>query len=249
MSAKNELLVIDDDRALCSLLTEYLGSSGFAVAAVQEPEEGVRRALSGQFAIVVLDVMLPGMDGFEVLRRIRAQSQVPVLMLTARGEDVDRIVGLEIGADDYLAKPFNARELLARLNSILRRAQADKTRGGGLEPTITVGDIELDPAARFVRCGSQPVELTSTEFTLLEVFLRAVGRVVPRDDLCWTVLGRKLAEFDRSIDMHVSHLRRKLGPGAGQTERIRSVRGEGYIFVAPRAPDRPAPSSTTPATG
>ena len=251
MSAKHQLLVIDDDQALCSLLTEYLGSAGFAVETVQEPTEGVRRALSGQHAIVVLDVMLPGMDGFEALRRIRAHSQVPVLMLTARGEDVDRIVGLEIGADDYLAKPFNARELLARLNSILRRAQAEKSRAGaaGGEQTVIVGDIELDPAARFVRCGTQPVELTSTEFTLLEVFLRAVGRVVPRDELCWTVLGRKLAEFDRSIDMHVSHLRRKLGPGAGQTERIRSVRGEGYIFVAPRAPDRAAPAAREPATG
>lgn len=246
MSAKHHLLLIDDDQALCSLLNDYLGANGFTVEALHTPEAGLQRALSGQPDIIVLDVMLPGMDGFEVLRRIRTQLQTPVLMLTARGEDVDRIVGLEIGADDYLAKPFNPRELLARLNSILRRVHADRNRSAGSNAApIVVGDIELDPGARFVRCGANSINLTSTEFTLLETLLRSAGRVVAREDLCWTVLGRRLAEFDRSIDMHVSHLRRKLGPGPEQSERIRSVRGEGYILVAPRNSAAPPSNSAS----
>lgn len=227
------LLIVDDDRALCELLAEYLGAAGFQVLFAHHAEEGVRRAISGDHAIVVLDVMLPGFDGFEVLRRIRARSRIPVLMLTARGEEVDRIVGLEIGADDYLPKPFNPRELAARLHAILRRAKGESTgdSAGALLGPITVNHIELDPAARMVRCGGRELDVTGTEFSLLEVLLRAAGRIVSREDLSRIILGRRLQPFDRSIDMHVSNLRRKLGPAPQRGERIRSIRSAGYIFV------------------
>jgi two-component system response regulator CpxR len=236
MCTATRLLIIDDDQELCDLLADYLGSTGFDVDAVGDAEDGIRRAVSGQYAIAVLDVMLPGMDGFEVLRRIRAQSTLPVLMLTARGEEIDRIVGLEIGADDYLPKPFNPRELVARLHAILRRMQADRQRSAPspAREVVVVGDVELDPAARVVRRGRQEVELTGTEFALLEALLRSAGHIVSREDLSRNVLGRRFEPFDRSVDMHVSNLRRKLGPSAGNAERIRSIRGTGYIYAAPR---------------
>ena len=230
------LLIIDDDVELCELLTEYLGSAGFRVTAANDPEQGVTRALGGDQAFVVLDVMMPGMDGFEVLRRIRARSAVPVLMLTARGDDVDRIVGLEIGADDYLAKPFNPRELVARIHAILRRAATPAPAGPAQR--LTVGDVELDTGARLVLCKGQPVELTGAEFMLLEVLLHGAGRVVAREELSQAVLGRRLMPFDRSIDMHVSNLRKKLGPGPGNGERIKTVRSLGYLYVASAASRR-----------
>lgn len=175
--------------------------------------------------------MLPGINGFEVLRRIRATSRLPVLLLTARGEDVDRIVGLEIGADDYLPKPFNPRELVARIRAVLRRTRGD---GGGTAPEmVSVGDVELDPATRTVRLEGKPVDLTSVEFNLLEVLLREAGRVVPRERLVNAVLSRKFSPFDRSIDMHVSKVRKKLGD-TDSDEHIKTVRGVGYIFARPR---------------
>src|SRR2546426_9455309 len=166
----DRILVIDDDVELCSLVAEYLGAEGFTVESVHDGERGLERALSGDHLLVVLDVMLPGMNGFEVLRRIREMSRAPVLLLTARGEDVDRIVGLEIGADDYLPKPFNPRELVARIRAILRRTREGK---GALEPAqpVRVGDVELDPATRSVRQNGKPVELTSVEFNLLHALL------------------------------------------------------------------------------
>jgi DNA-binding response OmpR family regulator len=179
----------------------------------------------------VLDVMLPGLNGFEVLRRIRAESKVPVLMLTARGDDVDRIVGLEIGADDYLPKPFNPRELLARIRAILRRAILDKP---GYETTtrkLIVGDVELDSGTRAVSRAGENVELTAVEFDLLEKLLRAAGRIITREELSKEVLGRSSSPFDRSIDMHISNLRKKLGHHFGATERIKTVRGVGYIYA------------------
>jgi DNA-binding response OmpR family regulator len=239
------LLIIDDDTELCALLSEYLTSAGFAVDAVHSSEEGVRRALSGEHAIVVLDVMLPGIDGFEVLRRIRAQSALPVVMLTARGHDVDRIVGLEIGADDYLPKPFNPRELVARLNAVLRRARGHDAAGPAAEH-ISVGDVTMELGARIVRCGERRIELTGAEFQLLEVLLRSAGRIVDREELSRSVLGRHLAPYDRSIDVHVSNLRKKLGPGPEQNERIKTIRGAGYVYVlSPEPPGgRPAPQHT-----
>ncbi len=232
----DRILVIDDDVELCSLVGEYLESEGFRVEAVYDGERGLERALHDNYVLVVLDVMLPGMNGFEVLRRIRASSRIPVLLLTARGEEVDRIVGLEIGADDYLPKPFNPRELVARIRAVLRRTQEGKPAGGEPVPDIIrVGDIELDPATRTVRQAGKAVDLTSVEFGLLEALLREAGRVVTRERLAISVLARKFSPFDRSIDMHVSKVRKKIGDTEGEPEHIKTVRGVGYIFALPRS--------------
>jgi two-component system response regulator CpxR len=232
MCAATRLLIIDDDQELCELLTDYMGSAGFEIDAVHNPSEGIRRALSGQYALAVLDVMLPEMDGFEVLRRIRTQSALPILMLTARGEDVDRIVGLELGADDYLPKPFNARELVARIRAMLRRTQRDAPGYlPGREPRFIVDDLQLDPSARTVEYAGRSIELTSTEFDLLEVLVRSAGHAVSREELSKTVFGRRLFPEDRNIDVHVSNLRRKLGSRGAGTERIKTLRGTGYIYA------------------
>jgi two-component system response regulator CpxR len=228
------ILVIDDDVELCGLLREYLEAEGFGVEFAHDGESGLKRALSAAYLLVILDVMLPGMNGFEVLRRIRANSSMPVLLLTARGEEVDRIVGLEIGADDYLPKPFHPRELVARIRAILRRTREATPRASGQPEAVRVGDVELDPSTRVVRQGGKPIELTSVEFGLLEVLLREAGHVVTRERLANTVLGRKFSPFDRSIDMHVSKVRRKLGDSEGSAEHIKTVRGVGYIFARPR---------------
>lgn len=248
MTPENRLLIIDDDQELCDLLVDYLGSAGFSIDAVQQPDEGIHRALSGAYAGVVLDVMLPGIDGFEVLRRIRARSDLPVLMLTARGEELDRIVGLEVGADDYLPKPFNPRELMARLRAILRRTQkAAPGIGASREPSLLVGDLQLDPGARKVHCSGRTIDLTGTEFDLLEMLLRAAGHVVSRESLCKSVLGRPLFPEDRSIDVHISNLRRKLGQRNGGTERIKTQRGSGYIYtLADQAAEFMQPSEAAP---
>jgi len=230
-AAKMErILIIDDDVELCTLVGEYLQAEGFAVEAVHDGENGLQRAGRGDCLLVVLDVMLPGINGFEVLRRIRATSRLPVLLLTARGEDVDRIVGLEIGADDYLPKPFNPRELVARIRAILRRTRGEAS---STPEIVRVGDVELDPATRSVRREGHPVDLTSVEFNLLEVLLREAGRVVPRERLVNAVLSRKFSPFDRSIDMHVSKVRKKLGD-TDADEHIKTIRGVGYIFARPR---------------
>ncbi|MBS1852967.1 MAG: response regulator transcription factor [Acidobacteria bacterium] len=230
----DRILVIDDDVELCGLVGEFLQPEGFQIEFVHDGAQGLERALSGEHVLVVLDVMLPGLNGFEVLRRLRNTSKVPVLLLTARGEDVDRIVGLEIGADDYLPKPFNPRELVARIRAILRRTQSVELGGSSVPDVVRVGDIELDPATRTVRQSGKPLELTSVEFNLLEVLLREAGRVVTRERLVDSVLSRKFSPFDRSIDMHVSKLRRKLGDTDGVAEHIKTVRGTGYIFARPR---------------
>jgi two-component system response regulator CpxR len=228
-----DILVIDDDVELCSLVREYLEAEGFQVACVYNGEQGLERVAQDRPVLVVLDVMLPGMNGFDVLRRIRETSSTPVLLLTARGQDVDRIVGLEIGADDYLPKPFNPRELVARIRAILRRTRKGDQAPGQPE-VLLVGDVELDPATRTVRQAGNPVELTSVEFNLLEVLLREAGRVVTRERLVNAVLSRKFSPFDRSIDMHVSKVRKKLGDSEGAPEHIKTVRGVGYIFTRPR---------------
>jgi two-component system response regulator CpxR len=233
----DRILVIDDDIELCSLVREYLESEGYESESVHDGERGLQRALTGDPMLVVLDVMLPGMNGFDVLRRIRDTSRIPVLLLTARGQDVDRIVGLEIGADDYLPKPFNPRELVARIRAILRRTK-NGDRAGSAPQMLSVGDVELDPATRTVRQAGQAVDLTSVEFNLLEVLLREAGRVVTRERLVNAVLSRKFSPFDRSIDMHVSKVRKKLGDSEGSPEHIKTVRGVGYIFARPREPLR-----------
>ena len=225
------ILVVDDDVELCSLVSEYLRPEGFQVSCVHDGKSGLNAALTGDYLIAVLDVMLPGMNGFDVLRKIRDTSRLPVLLLTARGEDVDRIVGLEIGADDYLPKPFNPRELVARIRAILRRSGA-KTEAP-IPAAIHVGDVDLDPATRTVHHKGKTVDLTSVEFELLHVLLREAGRVVTREALVDQVLGRKFSPFDRSIDMHVSKVRKKLGDSDSE-EHIKTIRGAGYIFAFAR---------------
>jgi two-component system response regulator CpxR len=226
------ILVIDDDREMCDLVAEYLEPDGFAVEAVNHPERGLERALSKEHALVVLDVMMPGVNGFEVLRRLRANSRVPVLMLTARGSEVDRIVGLELGADDYLPKPFNPRELVARIRAILRRTRPAPAETHPLG-RLVIGDVELDSSARAVWRDGEQIDLTSAEFDLLLVLLRSAGSVVSREELSQEALGREFNPLDRSIDTHVSNLRRKLGAGTNGVERIKSVRGVGYIYAKP----------------
>jgi len=222
------LLVVDDDVELTALLGEYLSGEGFAVTAAADGEAGVRAALEGSPDLVVLDVMLPRLNGFDALRRIRERSTVPVIMLTARGDEVDRIVGLELGADDYLAKPFSPRELAARVRAVLRRSHGQLPGGAG---RVVVGDLDLDTAARQVRRGGERVELTGTEFSLLALLAREAGNVVTRQVLYREVLGRRPLVYDRSLDVHVSNLRRKLGPLPDGEERIKTLRGVGYQYV------------------
>jgi two-component system, OmpR family, response regulator CpxR len=220
------ILVIDDDVELGALLKEFLEREGFSLEFVHEGRKGLERALSGAFDLVVLDVMLPGMDGFEILKRLRQSNRTPVLMLTARGEDIDRIVGLELGADDYLPKPFNPRELTARIRAILRRSDP-------LEPSnrIEVNGVSLDPGARGVSADGTPVELTTIEFDILEMLMRAAGRVLSRDALMERLYNRKATPFDRSMDMHISHIRRKLESAMPGHSMIKTVRGVGYQFA------------------
>ena len=223
-----KILIVDDDAELCRLLDEYLRGQGFEVEAASTGPEGLEKALGPEVDLVVLDVMLPGLDGLEVLRRLRAKSRVPVLMLTARGEDVDRIVGLEIGADDYLPKPFNPRELVARIRAVLRRGEAPAHPQG----RVRVQDVELDPGSRTVTRNGTPIELTTIEFDILGQLMRAAGRVLSRDQLMDALYDRPASPFDRSIDMHISHLRRKLeAPQFGDRPLIKTIRGVGYVFA------------------
>ncbi|NUO51098.1 MAG: response regulator transcription factor [Polyangiaceae bacterium] len=226
-----EVLVIDDDVELAELLADLLGQEGFSVEAVHDGQTGLARATSKPYALIVLDVMLPKLTGFEVLTRLRQSSKVPVLMLTARGEDVDRIVGLEMGADDYLPKPFNPRELVARVRAIHRRAANAMPSAADTSSTLVVDDLALAPAARRVMIRGEEVKLTTAEYDLLEVLVKAAGTVVSREELARIVLGRKVGAFDRAIDMHVSNLRRKLGPSRSGSDRIKTVRNAGYILA------------------
>jgi DNA-binding response OmpR family regulator len=228
------VLVIDDDVELCNLVSRFLVREGFQIDAVNGGAQGVEKALSGNYALVVLDVMMPEMSGFDVLRRIRAESAMPVLMLTARGDALDRVLGLEMGADDYLSKPFNPPELAARIRAILRRAKPAQSPAQNAAPAaISVGDIELDSGARVVRNGHQLITLTTVEFDLLEALMRAAGQVVNREKLTRDILGREFSPFDRSIDTHVCNLRKKIGPLEDGTDRIKGVRGIGYLYALP----------------
>lgn len=223
-----KILLIDDDAGLCQLLQSYLGGEEFEVVTVHEGNAGAAAALEGDYAAVILDVMLPGLNGFEVLRKLRQVSEVPVLMLTARGEEVDRIVGLELGADDYLCKPFNPRELIARLRAIQRRSGILPHEGR--PGTLVVGDVAMNLGTRTLYCSGESIDLTSSEFSVLEVLLRLAGTVVTREELTRQALGREFRSFDRSVDVHVSGLRKKLGTGLDGGDRIKSVRGVGYLY-------------------
>ena len=226
------ILLADDDTELCELLTEYLASEGFVIESVHDGEAAVNKILENPFDLVILDVMMPKMSGFDALREVRAKRQTPVLMLTARGDDVDRIVGLEMGADDYLPKPCNPRELVARIRAILRRAKKSEPEQSSETP-LKVAGVELQPASRKALCEGDELGLTGTEFNLLRELLLHAGEVVSKKQLTEVVLERKLTQYDRSIDMHVSNIRRKLGPYPDGEARIQSIRGAGYIFVLP----------------
>ncbi len=221
------ILLVDDDEELSEMLAEYLATEGFAVTQAHDGIRGVALAREGEWDALILDVMMPGMNGFDVLRALRPAFTAPVLMLTARGEDMDTVVGLELGADDYVAKPANPRVLVARLRALLRR--------GGGEPeddaTLRVGDLTLEPASRRVAVAGVSVELTGAEFTLLELLVRSAGHVVPKETLAAEGLGRALQAFDRRVDTHMSQIRRKLGPLPDGSSRIRTVRGSGYQYV------------------
>jgi DNA-binding response OmpR family regulator len=220
------VLMIEDDQDLAAMVTEYLAGSGLAVTACHQGASGLRLLLEEQFDVVILDLNLPDMDGFEICRRIRAQSATPVVMLTARGDDTDRIVGLELGADDYLPKPFNPRELLARLRAVLRRT-AGQQRGVGL---LRVGNLEIDCDARQARRDGQDCELTSYQFDLLRVLVENAGRVLSREQLMQRA-GRDLTEaFDRSIDVHMSRIRAAIEADPKHPTRILTVRGAGYVY-------------------
>ncbi|MEA2262038.1 MAG: two-component system, OmpR family, response regulator [Acidobacteriaceae bacterium] len=224
----NSLLIVDDDVELCALLIERLAEDGFDLSAVHNGIDGLEVASNGSYSLVILDVMLPRMGGIDVLKQLRARSSVPVLMLTARGDDIDRIIGLEVGADDYLPKPFNPRELVARIKAILRRMDERRT---GLEK-FTAGDILIDTSLREAYIGDRSLQLTTIEFDLLEVLVRNPGRALSREYLTGVALGRKLGAFDRTIDVHISNLRRKLDEHRG-IQRIKTIRGSGYL-LAPR---------------
>jgi DNA-binding response OmpR family regulator len=228
------LLIVDDDQELGQLLTEYLSTEGLAVSVCHRGDEGLKTALASSFDLIILDIMLPGLSGLDVLRQLRATSPVPVIMLTARGEDIDRIVGLELGADDYLAKPFNPRELVARIKAVCRRTAAEKSPGSSSLPSgdvLCVGDLEMQIPGRVVSRAGETVPLTEVEFHILEVLLRSAGQVVPRQDLAMQALGRRLSFEDRSLDVHISNLRRKIGHRIGRAERIKTIRGVGYLYA------------------
>lgn len=224
-----KVLLVDDDVELAELLREYIEQEGYPTTVVHDGESGVAAALEGDFSLIVLDVMLPGINGIDVLRRIRAQSRVPIIMLTAKGDDLDRIVGLEMGADDYVPKPCMPRELTARIRAILRRAEPAPDLGNAnSRRIIKAGGLSLWPEKRSVEWQGQALEVTSTEFNLLSMLAREVGKVVSKSDLSQHALGRPLARFDRSIDVHINSIRHKLGLREDGRSWIQTVRGVGY---------------------
>lgn len=229
----NRILLADDDVELCELLKQYLEVEGFQVGLAHNGEAALNQARTGNYDLIVLDVMMPKLNGFDVLRELRRDSVIPVLMLTARTEDVDSIVGLELGADDYLPKPCNPRVLVARIRAILRRAQSQTEHGEETTSpdTLKQGDLEIQTGSRTVTLDGKPIAMTSTEYSVLEILLREAGHVVPKAELSERALGKELTRYDRSIDMHLSSLRKKLGPLANGAERIKTVRGIGYQYT------------------
>jgi len=225
------ILIIDDDTELCDLLTEYLAQEEFTVSACHDGQQGLTAALSGNHDFLILDVMLPGCSGIDLLRQLRHTSALPVLMLTARGDAVDRVVGLEMGADDYLPKPFDPRELVARIRAIHRRSENGYDGRRGAPGKLTADDILLDLGTRTVFRDQVEIPLTAVEFSLLHALIKRIGQVVNREDLVQEVLGRKLVMFDRSIDVHISSLRKKLGHNVNGIERIKTVRSVGYMYT------------------
>jgi two-component system OmpR family response regulator len=232
----SRILLIDDDTELGEMLAEYLDGEGFEITVVHNGHDGISHALSGEYAMALLDIMMPGIGGIEVLRQVRAQSRMPIIMLTAKGDDVDRVVGLELGADDYIPKPYYPRELVARIRAVLRRADGGRTSGIAAATHISDrqdallerGLITLEPARRFAAFDGQEMDLTVSEFNLLETLMRARDRALSKNELSMTVLGRPREVYDRSIDVHMSNLRQKLQQASGDASLIETVRGFGY---------------------
>lgn len=223
----NPLLLIDDDRELTSMLSTYLQREGFVVQVANDSLHGLRKAVSGHYELLVLDVMMPGLDGISLLRQIRQHSNVPVIMLTAKGDDIDKVLGLELGADDYVAKPCLPRELVARIRAILRRVQQQQD-----EPVeVRVGPLTLDPGSRKAWVNGQTVQLTGAEFSVLWVLACQAGRLVSKAELSLQALGKTLTQYDRSLDVHISNIRQKLGKREGDQAWIEAVRGKGYQLM------------------
>jgi DNA-binding response OmpR family regulator len=233
-SSEARVLLVDDDRELCQMLTEYLDAEHFDVKSVHDGGDALAELQVNEYEILILDVMLPSVSGFDVLRKLGASYETPILMLTARGDDIDRIVGLELGADDYLSKPFNPRELVARIRAILRRASNRGARGG-VPDELTVGPIVLNTGMHQVRVAGAPVSLTGAELRVLELLMRSAGQVISREAMTEQALGRKLVPYDRSIDTHISNLRRKLDLEVGKNPEIKNVRGSGYTLTQAHA--------------
>jgi two-component system, OmpR family, response regulator CpxR len=228
--AMTAVLMIDDDVELCQLVADYLAMDGYQIDMVHDGVSGLTKAQTGHYQLVLLDVMLPGLDGLSLLKALRHDNYCPVLMLTARGDDIDRIIGLELGADDYLAKPFNPRELQARVKAILRRVELAHHDGNQTTPLLDVNQVTLNPRNRQVQCRQQDVSLTATEFQLLETLMRHAGQLVSKEQLSQQVLGRRLQLYDRSLDMHISNIRKKLSQFAND-DKIQTLRGSGYLFL------------------
>ena len=228
-----KILLIDDDVELSQLLKEYLAMEGFDLSAVHDGQQGLEQALNGDAELILLDVMLPSMNGFEVLQALRETSSIPVIMLTARGESVDRVLGLEHGADDYIAKPYHHHELVARIKALFRRIAISSHESSPLPHTdyLQVGDIKLHPASRSVTIDDEELPVTGAEYGVLQCLMEHVGELVDKDRLSKAALGRPLMAYDRSIDMHVSNLRKKLGKQTDNTDRIKTVRSRGYMLV------------------
>lgn len=225
----NKLLLVDDDKELCGMLKDYLAQEGYTADTAYDGDSAVEQALNHNYCLIVLDIMLPGRSGFEVLKSVREQSTVPVLVLTARGEDMDSVIGLELGADDYVAKPCSPRVLLAHIRAVLRRSTSNYV-SNNTNARLTIGDLELYPQSRSVYRNQAPINLTSTEFTILETLMRNAGNIVNKNELSEIALGRKLAHYDRSLDVHISNMRKKLGFVSDQHDRIKTVRNVGYLF-------------------
>lgn len=231
--ANIHVLLIEDDQRLAALTREYLQRQGVVVSHEADGRRGLDQALRHRFDCILLDLMLPGLDGIQVCQKIRARSDVPILMLTARGEEADRVMGLELGADDYIPKPYSPRELLARVRSAVRRARG---QAGPASRPLAVGDLELDPGARQARLAGALVDLTAYEFSLLQALVERAGRVLSREQLMDLAGGDPAEAFDRSVDVHISRIRAKLGDDPRRPERIKTVRGVGYLFMDPEGP-------------
>ena len=226
----HKLLLIDDDKELAELLTDYLATEGFELICCHDGISGLEKAFDDKISLILLDVMMPGLTGFEVLKALGGNHKTPILMLTAKGDNADRILGLELGADDYLPKPFQHRELLARIKAILRRINIVKNTKAPIS-ALQVNGVKLNHATRQVTCHDQFVELTGTEYQIIEHLMAKPGSIVSKTEISEQVLNRKLSAFDRSIDMHVSNIRRKLLPFS-PTDKLKTIRGAGYIFLA-----------------